>query len=71
VIPAAVAVAQALGVSGRDLLLAVVMGYEVCARVGMASKMRVEVHPHGTCGVIGSAVAVARMKAMTRRACAK
>ena len=62
VIPASVAVAQALGVSGRELLLATVLGYEVCARVGRASQMRVEVHPHGTCGVIGSAVAVAHMK---------
>lgn len=61
-IPAAVAVAQELGVSGRDLLLAVVLGYETSARVGMASNMRVSVHPHGTCGVIGSAAAVARMK---------
>ncbi len=62
VIPAAIAVAQELGVSGRALLLAVVLGYEVCARVGMASKMRVSVHTHGTCGVIGSVVAVAHMQ---------
>lgn len=61
-VPAAFAAAQELGVSGRDLLLAVVLGYETCARVGMASKMRVSVHPHGTLGTIGSAVAVARMK---------
>ena len=61
-IPAAVAAAQALGVSGRDLLLAVVLGYEISARVGMASRMRVAVHPHGTCGVIGSAVAIAQLK---------
>ena len=61
-IPAAIAIAQELGVSGRELLLAVVLGYEVSARVGMASKMRVSVHPHGTCGVIGSAVAAAHMK---------
>jgi 2-methylcitrate dehydratase PrpD len=63
-IPAAVAMAQELGVSGRDLLLAAVLGYEVSGRVGMASKMRVSVHPHGTCGVIGSAVAAARMKGL-------
>src|SRR5581483_10998807 len=61
-IPAALAAAQALGVSGRELLTAVVVGYEACARVGMASKMRVTVHPHGTTGTIGSAVAIARMK---------
>jgi 2-methylcitrate dehydratase PrpD len=63
-IPAAVAMAQELGVSGRDLLLAVVLGYEVSARVGMAAKMRISVHPHGTCGVIGSAVAAARLKGL-------
>jgi 2-methylcitrate dehydratase PrpD len=38
------------------------MGYEACARVGRASKMRVSVPQHGNCGTIGSAVAVARMK---------
>ena len=63
-IPAAVAMAQELGVSGRNLLLAVVLGYEISARVGMAAKMRVSVHPHGTCGVIGSAVAAASMKGL-------
>jgi 2-methylcitrate dehydratase PrpD len=61
-IPAAIATAQDLGVSGRDLILAVVLGYEVSARVGMASRMRVSVHPHGTCGTIGSAVAAAHLK---------
>lgn len=61
-LPAAFAAAQALQVSGRDLLLACVLGYEVCARVGMASQMRVSVHPHGTTGTIGSAVAIAKLK---------
>lgn len=63
-ISAAIAAAQELGVSGRDLLLAVVLGYETCARVGMASKMRISVPQQGNCGVIGSAVAVARMKGL-------
>jgi 2-methylcitrate dehydratase PrpD len=61
-VPAAIAAAQDLGVSGRDFLTAVVMGYEACARVGRASRMRVSVPQHGNCGTIGSAVAVARMK---------
>jgi 2-methylcitrate dehydratase PrpD len=61
-IPAAFAAAQELGVTGREFLLALVMGYEACARVGMASRMRVSVHPHGTTGTIGSAVAIARLK---------
>jgi 2-methylcitrate dehydratase PrpD len=63
-IPAAVALAQHRGTSGRDLLLAVVLGYEVSARVGMASRMRVSVHPHGTVGTIGSAVAAAKLKGL-------
>ena len=62
VMPAALAVAQELGASGKDLLLAAVLGYEVCARVGAATRMRVSVHPHGTYGVIGAAVAIARLK---------
>jgi len=61
-VPAAVAAAQELGISGRDLLLAVVLGYEISARVGMSSAMRVSVHPHGTVGTIGSAVSIARVK---------
>lgn len=61
-IPAAFAAAQELGVTGREFLTALVMGYEACARVGMASRMRVSVHPHGTTGTIGSAVAIARLK---------
>lgn len=61
-VPAAFAAAQALGVSGKDFLLATVMGYEAMARVGRASRMRVTVPQHGNCGTIGSAVAIARMK---------
>jgi 2-methylcitrate dehydratase PrpD len=62
VTPGALAYAQEAGASGRDLLAAVAIGYEVCARVGWASQMRFEVHPHGTTGTIGSAVAIGRLK---------
>jgi len=62
VVPAALADAQARHISGRDLLLATVLGYEVCARVGTAAKMRIAVHPHGTYGTIGAAVALARLR---------
>jgi 2-methylcitrate dehydratase PrpD len=61
-VPAAIAAAQELGVSGRNFLLAVVMAYEACARTAMASKMRVSVPQHGNVGTIGSAVAAAHMK---------
>ena len=65
VIPAALAHAQQHGVSGADFLAAVVLGYEVCGRIGGAYQMKTIVQPHGTYGVIGAAVAVARMRGFT------
>lgn len=62
VVPAAVAVAQEIGASGADLLLAVTLGYEVSARISRAANVRLAVHPHGTYGVIGAAIAVAKLK---------
>ena len=62
VVPAAVAVAQESAVSGAELLLAVALGYEVCSRISRAAKVRMPVHPHGTYGVIGAAVAVGRLR---------
>lgn len=67
VIPAALAHAQEHGISGRDLLLAIVLGYEVCGRIGGAYRMRVMVQTHGTFGVIGSAVAVGRLSGLSQR----
>ena len=61
VIPAALAHAQEHGVSGADFLTAVMLGYEVCGRIGGAYQMKTIVQPHGTYGVIGAAVAVGRM----------
>jgi len=62
VVPAAVALAQEMGASGADLLAAVALGYEVSARVSRASNVRLSIHPHGTYGVIGAAIAAARLK---------
>lgn len=63
VFPPAVAVAQALGSSGRDLLTAAVAGYEVGIRVGEflgRSHYRV-FHTTGTAGTIAAAVAVGHL----------
>lgn len=62
VVPAALAVAQEIGASGADLLLAVVLGYEISARISRAAEIRASVHPHGTYGVIGAAIAVGKLK---------
>ncbi len=62
VVPAAVAWAQHDAASGADLLRAVALGYEVSSRVSRACATRIAVHPHGTYGVIGAAVAAACLR---------
>ena len=59
VVPAVLAAALRSGASGRDVITAVALGYEVGARIGIASKLRVTMHPHGTWGTVGAAVAIA------------
>ena len=61
--PAALAAAGARGdVSGADLLAAIAIGYDVGARVGIATQLRPSMHPHGTWGAICAATAVARLQ---------
>ncbi|MDB5513333.1 MAG: 2-methylcitrate dehydratase [Tardiphaga sp.] len=66
VVPAVLAAAEELGSRGSDVLLALALGYEIGSRVGIASKLRVTMHPHGTWGTVGAAVAVARLRHATR-----
>ncbi|MBI4340414.1 MAG: MmgE/PrpD family protein [Chloroflexi bacterium] len=63
-LPAALAVGERQGASGRDFLAASVLGMEACCRVGMA------IHPYhydegwhitGTCGVFGAVGAAGRL----------
>jgi len=62
VVPAAFAMAEQQRSTGRDLLLSVILGYEASARISRASKMRLAIHPHGTYGTIGAAIALAKLK---------
>ena len=67
VFPPALAVAQALGLGGRDLLRASVVGYEVGIRVGEflgRSHYRV-FHTTGTAGTIAAAAAVGSLLGLT------
>ena len=66
VVPAAVAVAQELGAPGRDLLRAIALGYEVSSRIHRAANVKLSVHPHGTYGVIGAALAVGLLRGFDR-----
>ncbi|MDF2973258.1 MAG: 2-methylcitrate dehydratase [Microvirga sp.] len=65
VIPAALAAGERLAVSGPDLILAIALGYEIGSRVGIASKLRVTMHPHGTWGTIGAALTAAKLEGAT------
>lgn len=66
VVPAALAAAELRDVSGSDLLLAIIAGYEAAARVinlagGYAQHNAAGWHGTGTCGVFGAAAAAARV----------
>ena len=62
VVPAAAALAQEMGAAGADLLLAVALGYELSSRVNRAADTRLAIHPHGTYGVMGAAIAAGKLK---------
>ena len=62
VIPAALAVAG--GHQGGEWLAAVLAGYETAARFGRSTRLHRGVHPHGTWGVTGAAVAAAKLAGM-------
>ena len=68
VVPAALAVAEEMNRPGRDLLTALVLGYEIGARIGIACKLRMSMHPHGTWGTVGAAVAVGKLMAYEEQA---
>jgi 2-methylcitrate dehydratase PrpD len=70
-VPAALAFAEARALSGRELVTAVVLGYEVGARIGIASKLSMAMHPHGTWGTVGAAVAVAKLAGADAEAMAR
>lgn len=59
VLPAALAARPLAEVSGPAFLVAFILGYEIGARVGAASRLRNTLHPHGTWGTIGAAFAAA------------
>jgi 2-methylcitrate dehydratase PrpD len=67
VFPAALAVAQSIGCTGRELLTAAVAGYEVGIRVGeFLGRSHYKVfHTTGTAGTLAAAAAVGRLLKLT------
>ena len=68
VIPAALATAEALGASGRALLDAIVVGYDVQVRVALAATRapgHTGWHYTSACGIFGAAAAAGRLLGLT------
>ncbi|MBI2986873.1 MAG: MmgE/PrpD family protein [Deltaproteobacteria bacterium] len=68
VVPAALAMAQATGAPGSELLLAVTLGYDVMGRIGEAvclPRQGQMFHGTGTTGVFGSAAAAGKLLGLT------
>jgi 2-methylcitrate dehydratase PrpD len=61
-VPTALALGEARNHSGPEVLTALVAGYEVAARVGVATDLRRPVHPFGAWGVLGAAAVGARLR---------
>ncbi len=60
-LPAIWALAEIKGLSGKAVMEALVLGYEIGARIGIAAALRPDMHPHGTWGTVGAATAVAKL----------
>ena len=71
VVPAAFAVGEMVGASGRDVLTAIVAGYEVCCRLGNAldptSHYARGFHPTATAGTYGAAAAAAKLFGLSQQ----
>jgi 2-methylcitrate dehydratase PrpD len=65
VIPAALAAGEMVGAAGKDVLAAVVAGYEVTCRIALALPAKAHYdrgyHPTATCGAFGATAAAARV----------
>lgn len=75
IISALIAASEMQPVGGGEFLAAVVLGYEVAARLAMAvgpeAHYRRGFHPTGTCGTFGAAAAVARLWGLEARVMAQ
>lgn len=65
VMPAALAVGYTVGSSGREIMAAIVIGYELMVKLGIslnpAAHYRQGFHPTGTCGTFGATVAAGKL----------
>lgn len=60
-LPAVISVAEEKKLSGKDLITALAVGYEIGTRIGIASKLRMSMHPHGVWGTVAAAVGIGKL----------
>lgn len=68
-VPVALAVGEQVGASGREMLAAAVIGYEVAARLGLLSTGKFQLngfHPTSIIGIFGGVATVSRLMKATR-----
>ena len=65
IVPALIAECEGRRTSGRELLAGLIGGYESAVRVSRASSLRKGLHPTGTWGTVGAALAVGRARGRT------
>jgi len=65
VIPSALAMGEVLGSSGKEILLSIVLGYEIIGRIGRSIQPSHQTkrgfHTTGTCGTFGAALTSAKL----------
>jgi 2-methylcitrate dehydratase PrpD len=69
VVPAAVAVAEAQGADGGELLAAIIAGNEIVTRIGMSTPGAFHkrgFHPTAICGIVGATAAVAKLTGLSQ-----
>ena len=65
IFPALFSASEGKNISGTEFLRAFILGYDVAARIGLASQLNPAMHPHGTWGGLGAAAAIASLNQLS------
>jgi 2-methylcitrate dehydratase PrpD len=64
ILPGTISVGETAGAAGRDLLAALILGYDTGARLGAAMTTRLLAHQNGQAALLGAAAAGARLRGL-------
>ncbi|MEM2506887.1 MAG: MmgE/PrpD family protein [Nitrososphaeria archaeon] len=72
-VPTALAIGEYVNASGKEILEAVILGYEVAIRIGLAtgiSQFKRRIDPPATCGIFGAATTAGKLMKLNKVKCA-